>query len=135
MNWPSVSTQILICKLTFLAKLLANSGNIISDHIFSSLAIVDIFSASIVQQCRMLESALGTHILAQCLENPLDASSTVRSCKEYICMKISISFWPPLLSIPLQGSWSLWTRQPHGAACGTLHWNEVSRGLVACSDY
>ena len=79
-----MSARILICKLTFLAKLLANPGDIISDRIFSSLVIVDTYSTSIVQQCRMLESALGTYVLAECLENPQDTPSIVRSCKERI---------------------------------------------------
>ena len=55
-QWPLVATRILICKPTFLAKLLANTNDIISNHIFTSLAIMDIYNAGIVQQCQMLES-------------------------------------------------------------------------------
>ena len=43
--------------------------------------IIDVYSVSIVQQCRMLESELGTRTLASYLENPLDASITVKFVK------------------------------------------------------
>ena len=51
LQWPSVATHILIHKLTFLAKLLANTDDIISSRIFTSLAIVDVYNVGIVQQC------------------------------------------------------------------------------------
>ena len=58
LQWASVATRILIRKLTFLAKLLANTDDIISSRIFTSLAIVDVYNVGIVQQCQMLESEL-----------------------------------------------------------------------------
>ncbi len=58
--------------------------DIISGRIFTSLAVVDVYNVSIVQQCRMLESELGTHTLASCLENPPEASITVKSAKATI---------------------------------------------------
>ena len=84
LHWPSMSTRVLIRKLTFLAKLLAMPDDTISKRIFTSLAIVDVYNSSIVQQCRMLESDLGTHFLAQCLVHPQEASSIVKSCKASI---------------------------------------------------
>lgn len=80
----SVSTCVLIRELTFLAKLLTIPDDTISKHTSSSWAIVDIYSSSIVQQCRMLESALGTHIVGQCLEHLQKASAVVRSYKTII---------------------------------------------------
>ena len=60
LQWTSVSTCILIRKLTFLAKLLANTDDIISGRIFTSLAIVDVYSVGIVQQSdNILVSAVG----------------------------------------------------------------------------
>ena len=79
-----MSTHVLIRKLTFLAKLLTMPDDTISKRIFPSLAIVDVYNLSIVQQCRMLESDLGTHFFAQCLVHPQEASSIVKSCKASI---------------------------------------------------
>ena len=79
LQWPSVATRILICNLTFLAKLLAN--DIISSRIFTSLAIVDVYNVGIVQHCQMLDSELNTNILALCLKNPEDAPAIVKSMK------------------------------------------------------
>ena len=84
LQWPSMTTRILIRKLTFLAKLLSDTKDIISGRIFTSLAVVDVYNVSIVQQCRMLESELGTHTLSACLENPPDAPTTVKSAKAII---------------------------------------------------
>ena len=47
LQWPSVSTCILIRKLTFLAKLLCDTDDKISSRIFTSLAIVDVYNVSI----------------------------------------------------------------------------------------
>ena len=78
LQWPLVATRILILKLTFLAKLLANMNNIISN---TSLAIMDVYNVGIVQQCQMLESELNTNILPMCLKNPQNAPALVKSMK------------------------------------------------------
>ena len=49
--------------------------------VFNSLAIDDVYDSSIVQQCRMLESVLGTDVLACCLTNPDSAGDIVKSNK------------------------------------------------------
>ena len=79
LQWPSMSTRVLICKLNFLRHLLSNSNNgeLISKEIFVSLASVDVYGISIIQQCRMLESSLGTSVLTRCLNEPSEASSIV----------------------------------------------------------
>ena len=75
LQWPTVATHILIHKL---AKLLANTDDITSSHIFTSLALsVDVYNVGIVQQCRMLESEIITNVLTLCLMNPEDAPATV----------------------------------------------------------
>ena len=81
LHWPTVATRILI---NFLSKLLSGSNDTISRRVFSSLAVEDVYESSIVQQCRMLESKLGTHVLAKCLSDPENAPDAVRSCKESI---------------------------------------------------
>ena len=70
LQWPSVSTSILIHKLSFLATLLSSTDDKISSRIFTSLAIVDVYNIGLVQQCRMLEAEASTNVLAQCLKNP-----------------------------------------------------------------
>ena len=78
LQWPSVATRILIHKLSFLTKLLANMDDIISNCIFTSLAIMDVYNVGIVQQCQMLESELNSDVLAMCLKNPEDAPAILR---------------------------------------------------------
>ena len=84
LNWPTISTRILLRKLTFLSRLLTNSDDTMSSRIFTSLAIVDVYSITIVQQCRLLEAPLGTNIIYKCLENPENAMITVRSNKKLL---------------------------------------------------
>ena len=52
LNWPTISTRILLRKPTFLSRLITNSDD--TTQIFTSLAIVDVYSITIVQQCRLL---------------------------------------------------------------------------------
>ena len=80
-EWSSVATHILICKLTFLAKLLANTDDIISSCIFTSLAIVDVYNVGIVQQGQMLESELNMDIHASYWKNTEDAPAIKKSMK------------------------------------------------------
>ena len=84
LQWPSVSTCILIRKLSFLATLLSSTDDKISSRIFTSLAIVNVYNIGLVQQCRMLEAEASTNVLAQCLENPTDAPAIVKSMKQEI---------------------------------------------------
>ena len=53
----------------------SNNVELISREIFSSLATINVYGVSIIQQCRMLESLLVTNILAMCLNEPGEASS------------------------------------------------------------
>ena len=84
LHWPTVATRILIRKLTFLSKLLSNNGDTMSSRIFTSLAIEDVYSISIVQQCKMLEATLSTDVVNQCLSTPDCAPAIVHSNKELL---------------------------------------------------
>ena len=77
LQWPSMSTRVLIRKLKFLSQLLSDSNDVelISREIFSSLATINVYDVSIVQQCHMLESPLGTNVLVRCLNEPDEVSS------------------------------------------------------------
>ena len=48
---------------------------------FTSVAIIDAYNVSIIQQCRMLESNIVTSVLKLCLECPEDTISIVHSEK------------------------------------------------------
>ena len=87
--WPFMSTRVLIRKLTFLSRLLSNSNEVelISKEIFSSLAAVDVYSVSIIQQCRMLEASLGTSVLERCLNMSCEASAIVAKQKSILIGK------------------------------------------------
>ena len=81
LHWPSMSTQIFLRKILFLSKLLCYSKDTLSSRVFTCLAIEDIYNTSIVQQCRILESQLGTDIVAQRLNDHENAFSTANSSK------------------------------------------------------
>ena len=89
LQWPSMSTRVLVRKLAFLCKLLSDQSDVevISRDIFSSLASVDVYSISIIQQCRMLESFLGTSALARCLNAPSEARSILSNYKCHLITK------------------------------------------------
>lgn len=84
LHWPTMSTRILLRKLAFLAKLLSPTNDSLSGRVFTSLAIDDVYESSVVQQCRMLESCLGTDILASCLSDPDSAVNIVKSNKSLL---------------------------------------------------
>ena len=117
LHWPTVSTRILLRKLSFLAKLLCSKNDSISTRVFNSLAIDDVYDSSIVQQCRILESVLCADVLACCLTNPDSAGDIVKSNKRrilnqdfdlLISTSISGQTWLPVLP-----------STPRGVACGT----------------
>ena len=84
-----MSTRVLVRKLAFLCKLLSDQSDVevISRDIFSSLASVDVYSISIIQQCRMLESFFGTSVLARCLNEPSEARSILSNYKSHLITK------------------------------------------------
>ena len=86
LHWPSVKARVLIRKLTFLAKLLERD-DVLSSHVFRTLASTNVYEVSLVQQCRVLEQQIGTGYLQLCLQNPTDAYSIVREAKSDILAK------------------------------------------------
>ena len=58
-----------------------------SSRIFISLAIDDIHNISVVQQCKMLEAALATNVVNQCLSSPDNAPPIVRDSKKLLLNK------------------------------------------------
>ena len=82
LHWPSISTRIFLRKVASLSTLLRKNKDNLCSRTFVSMAIEDIYNTSIIQQCRMLESQLGTDIVAQCLRDPDNAISFVRSSKK-----------------------------------------------------
>lgn len=78
LNFPSMACRVLLRKLTFLGKLLQTEEHTISSSIFTSALITDPFNVSIIQQCKMLESLLGVHVLDDCLLHPESAPVIVK---------------------------------------------------------
>ena len=81
LHWPTMSTRILLRKLTFMSKLLSSKSDSMSSRIFISLAIDD------VQQCKMLDAALAKNVVNQCLSSPDNAPPIVRDSKELLLNK------------------------------------------------
>ena len=71
-------------KVSFLSKLLSNSKDSASSRVFTTLAIEDVYSVSLVSQCRMLEASLKIDIVYQCLKRPQEATAIVRSNKKLL---------------------------------------------------
>ena len=69
LHWPSMSTRPLLRKLSFLGKLICNNADTMSSRIFTTICMDDIYSLSIVQQCRMLEAPLATDVVHQLLSD------------------------------------------------------------------
>ncbi len=87
LKWPSFTVTILLGKLVFLAKLLADTPNsdTSSHRIFHTLAAKgDIYDISLVQQCKELELLFGTNYLDQCLAAPDEATHIVRDAKQHL---------------------------------------------------
>ena len=119
LQWPSISTRILIRNLSFLAKLLLSDRNdTVIGRIFTSIAIVDINNVGIIQQCRMLEAKLDTHILTKCLKYLPDSAAIVKASKQDILRSdyerlVSVSSTHPfakhVATVAQSTSWSwLW---------------------------
>ena len=104
---------MLIRKLAFLAKLLANTDDI-SSRIFTSLAIVGVYNVGIVQQCQMLVSQLNTNVLALYL-NPEDAPATVKSKTDMIKSDFEVLLSPAAI---YPSAKHVATVHP-GVSCGT----------------
>ena len=69
LGWPSMRARILNVKLGFLCRLLSSlfSHCSIAIETFKTLANVDVFNLSIVQQCLFLDADFGTNAVATVL--------------------------------------------------------------------
>ena len=149
LHWPAVSTRILCRKLNFLCKLLTSSRDSMSHRLFTTLAMDDIYSISLVQQCRMLEAPLQTDIVDQCLSDPANAKSIFRSSKKLLLKQdyhqllssaLSHSSSKFIAEIALGTSWwKIWDNVLDygikGTICGQAILRELSRptfGNKAC---
>ena len=92
LQWPSMSTRVLIHKLKFLSRALSDSNDVklISREAFSSLATINLYGVSIIQQCRMLESSFCTNVLARCLKKPGEASSIAAEQKSNLIIQATL---------------------------------------------
>ena len=84
LHWPSMSTRTLLRKLSFLGKLICNNADTMSSRIFTTICMDDIYSLSIVQQCRMLEAPLATDVVHQLLSDLPNAKSIIVKNKKLL---------------------------------------------------
>ena len=87
LHWPTVATRILMRKLTFLSKLLSNTEDNMNSRIFTTMAMDDVYSITIVQQCIMLKALLSMNITIQCLQCPSESVAIIRSSKKLLLGK------------------------------------------------
>ena len=80
LSWPSLTSRLYIWKMTFLTspKLLSPKKRTITSDIFTTTAINDPWTVSIIQSCRMLETRVGCNQLGDCLEDPDHPLSLVK---------------------------------------------------------
>ena len=83
LHLPSIKAHIAIGKLRFLAKLLKSEQDDLASRIFRTLS-ADVYSISLVEQCRWLLEELGLGwILQKCLSDHT-ASDTVKDLQNII---------------------------------------------------
>ena len=70
LNWPSICARILCNKLSFLFRVCNGESSSLSTQVFRSIAVSDVTSMSIVKQCYLLDSILGTQCTNEVLNNP-----------------------------------------------------------------
>ena len=77
LRWPSMRARILNIKLSFLCRLLSPKSDIetLATRTFNTLAGIDIYQLSLVQQCLYLDSTDATSSL---LNSPENCSSMLR---------------------------------------------------------
>ena len=84
LNWPSMCTRILCSKLAFLQSVIMDeTTDSLRSRVFSSIAASDVWSMSIVKQCKFLEEKLiSNHSFT---ENVLSQTpSSIRDLKKQI---------------------------------------------------
>ena len=87
LHWPSVRSRVLAHKLVFLAKLLCNEEEKLSAQVLRTLACEDLYSISLIHQCRSIEHHFGTNYLQSFLQNPDAALTTLKVAKKHILNK------------------------------------------------
>ena len=84
LHLPSIKARIAIRKLRFLTKLLKSEQDDLASRVFRTLSADNVYSISVVEQCRWLLEELGLGwILQKCLSDPT-ASDTVKDLQNII---------------------------------------------------
>ena len=84
LHLPSIKARIAIQKLRFLTKLLKSEQDDLASRVFRTLSADNVYSISVVEQCRWLLEELGLGwILQKCLSDPT-ASDTVKDLQNII---------------------------------------------------
>ena len=85
LHLPSIKARILLRKLCFLSKLLENEDDEMSSRLFRTLSAENVYSISLVEQCKWLQNEISTDpVHQQCLLEPATTKAIVRRAKEDI---------------------------------------------------
>ena len=85
LSLPSITSRILIQKLTYLSHLLSSDDDdSIATRTFKTIASQNVYNLSLVMQCIFLDSKLKTNCTAQILNDLTYASSSLRAMKKII---------------------------------------------------
>ena len=84
LSLPSVTSRILLLKLSFLCHLLSSENESFATKAFKTIASQDVYDLSLVKQCIFLDSKLKTTCTAQILNDINCASSCLGVVKKAI---------------------------------------------------
>ena len=86
LGWPSMKARVLIIKLGFLCRLLSllPSHVSIATETFKTMASVDIYQISLIQQCLYLDTDLHTKTVPLILNDPDNAKSILKDLKKSV---------------------------------------------------
>ena len=115
----------MIRKLGYVAKLLCDEEEKLSAQFLRTIACEDVYSISLIQQCRSLEFHFGTNHVKSLPQNPDAALATLKASKNLLKAGSLPSHSLPLIH-PSQLSPCLEVSPQAEIVFGMKHWNMES---------
>ena len=123
--------------LSVFSKHLSNTEDNMSSRIFTTMAMDDVYSITIVQQCKMLEAPLSMNITIQCFQCPSESAAIVHSSKTLLDYDLPLSsalthpsVVEPIARITSVVSWRrIWDGALDYGAKGTTYVQAILREL------
>ena len=69
LKWPSMCVRTLYNKFSFLCCVQNGEPYSLSTQVFRTLAATDVYSISVIKQCKFLDEVLGTNFTEELLSN------------------------------------------------------------------